>query len=572
LARANIKQFFFLFFSAMSDTVSTGHLPIRIFQYSTIGLAIAGVALLIAAAQRVGIPQVENIADIGITMNMAYIRVAGEVVSNPRYDPETQYLSFTIADESGEMVVTSYKTETETLIAQGKMPQLGDQVVLEGNVRLREESASLSLQSAEHSVITHQPSTPSQIAAIGTQSEGQRFEVTGVIRQVRTPYSGLNIYSVRDATGEIEVAVSDDLKNLTTSMPILAAGDSVRLSGLVTLYRNSPQLTVTDGNAIAVLDETIALAPEYHTGNVSPDLDGQLVQIQGILAEPEAFSAGQKVLVDDGTGAVVVLLWQNVVDELGGLQAGSTVQVVGEVSVYKGQVEVIPSSSADIRTSGITLANQPVLTPLPNVNNSATLAAPPTEITLATAATLMGQVVTVTGDVTKSESYAGGFKLTLQDDSGALVLLLPADLYRTLADLPNLRIGARIQASGEIGEYQGEAQLQPSNADEIRLLQPAPADVASPFPIGDIQLEDIHAVLTIVGEITDISEFSAGHRLTVRDASGEIQVVLWNNVWEFVPNADSLVVGGIVRVTGVIGEFRGNMQIVPQLGFDVAQE
>jgi DNA/RNA endonuclease YhcR with UshA esterase domain len=555
----------------MSDSISTGHLPIRVFQYSTIGLAIAGVALLIAAAQRVGVPQVENIAAIGITMNMAYVRVAGEVVSNPRYDPETQYLSFTIADESGEMLVTSYKTETETLIAQGKMPQWGDQVVLEGNVRLREESASLSLQSAEHSIVTHQPSTPSQIAAIGTQSEGQRIEITGVVRQVRTPYSGLNIYTVRDATGEIEVAISDDLKSLTDTLPILAAGDSVRLSGLVTVYRNSPQLTVTDGKAIVALDESIALAPQYNTGSVSPDLEGQLVQISGILAEPEAFSAGQKVLIDDGSGAVLVLLWQNVVDELGGLQAGATVQVVGEVSVYKGQVEIIPSSSADVRTSGIALANQPS-TPPANASISTATPSTPAEINLVTAATRKGQMVTVNGDVTKSESYAGGFKLTLQDESGTLVLLLPTELYRTLNDLANLRTGASVQATGEIGEYQGIAQLQPSTADEILLLKPAPAVSDSPFPIGDIQLEDINAVLTISGEITEISEFSAGHRLTVRDASGEIQVVIWNNVWEFVPNADKLVVGSTVRVTGLVGEFRGNMQIVPQLGFDVAQE
>jgi len=72
------------------------------------------------------------------------------------------------------------------------------------------------------------------------------------------------------------------------------------------------------------------------------------VTVCGTLGERDPFSAGVKFPFDDGTGRIVLLLWQDVYDAIPGverLDGGAQVEVTGRVDVYRGEIEIIPEAS-----------------------------------------------------------------------------------------------------------------------------------------------------------------------------------------------------------------------------------
>ena len=55
----------------------------------------------------------------------------------------------------------------------------------------------------------------------------------------------------------------------------------------------------------------------------------------------------------------------------------------------------------------------------------------------------------------------------------------------------------------------------------------------------------------------------------VSDGSGELMVLLWDDIYEWIAHAAGLVPGARVRVTGVIQQYRGETELVPRLPHDV---
>lgn len=330
---------------------------LRWFQWGAIVLSLCGVGVLWLAAQRVGVPSVAKLADLGSALNLAYVRVQGRVIALPRYDGANRSLQFTLADESGELAVYAQPAEVAALLARDALPRLGDWVVLEGNVRLRATLPSLTLAASEQLQRTPAPVVAQPIAALlGGAPDLQASQITGLVRAVRSPYAGLQLYTLRDASGEIEVALPDLAVLLGGVSPSLNVGDVVQVSGVLTFYRDQPQLTVTDARALVALPpETLSLAPVLSTGAVAAAQVDQLVQLSGTLLAQTPFSAGVKLQLDDGSGAVLVVLWQDIWDEINRVQPlalGDRLQVLGVVSLYRGTVEVLPESAADLHWLG----------------------------------------------------------------------------------------------------------------------------------------------------------------------------------------------------------------------------
>jgi RecJ-like exonuclease len=136
--------------------------------------------------------------------------------------------------------------------------------------------------------------------------------VRGEVRQVYEPYDGLTLITVRDETGSIPVAVSDDLVTLSGITPALSAGQVVEVVAAVSLYGNTPQLAPASATDIVLLDQGVRVAVEKPIGELTTMDVGQLVVVRGIVASVDAFSSGVKYTVDDGSSTIVVLLWQDV--------------------------------------------------------------------------------------------------------------------------------------------------------------------------------------------------------------------------------------------------------------------
>ena len=129
----------------------SGRTPIRRLKVAALILALGGLLLLWLLATQTDVPTVE-IGQANAMMNLAYVRVQGLVTRPPSYDPETDYFSFWLTDDSGELFVAAYRDETQALIHHGRMPALGDRVSVEGTLRVREDFISLTVN-----VPTHRP-------------------------------------------------------------------------------------------------------------------------------------------------------------------------------------------------------------------------------------------------------------------------------------------------------------------------------------------------------------------------------------------------------------------------------
>ncbi len=459
-------------------------LPLGIFKWASLLLAIAGVIALLVSASHTAAPQIA-IGEIGATMNLAYVRVSGTVISSPKYDPDSGYLSFRMDDGTGELTVSSYRAETQALVNSNSVPALGDRIALEGTLRLREDSSALTLVAPERLTIERPAPVERAIGSLSIDDDGLAVLIRGQVRDVREPYPGLTLYTLGDASGEMDAALYRDTISLWGEPASVAAGDSIQVNGVITLYRDTPQLIITTPSNIQLLAALQASNFPF-APTTSPT--------------PAALAA---------------------------------------------------APTPDLR---------PTLVPLPPCADATC-----TPVANAT----VGQSITAEGQIVLAESYAGGFRFGLRDSTGTITLLLPESIYKTIPALDTLRPGAVVRAAGRVAVYQGDMQLEPASAANVSILVPGQPSDELPIAIGQIALGDVNDTLTVEGNITAAETFSQGLRVTVTDDTGSITLLLWQNVLNYVPASNQLQPGPRVRVTGLIQEYKGALEIVPQIGFDV---
>ncbi|MBC8445853.1 MAG: hypothetical protein H8D74_01500, partial [Chloroflexi bacterium] len=164
----------------------TRRITVRIVKIAAIALATVGLAALWFAATRAEVPLI-HIGQAGATMNMAYVRLEGHCTRAPSYDPESEYLSFWIEDDTGEIRVSAYRAETRQIIEQGRVPALGDLVEVAGTLRVREDFLALTVNVPEQLEITRAEPVDRAIGTIVPEDQYLRVRVRGQVRQVYEP-------------------------------------------------------------------------------------------------------------------------------------------------------------------------------------------------------------------------------------------------------------------------------------------------------------------------------------------------------------------------------------------------
>ncbi len=666
-------------------------ISMRVFRYGSLAVACIGLAVMWFFSLRSPIPTLK-IGQAQATMNFAYVRISGRVARPSSYDAEGGYLGFWIQDDTGEMMVSSYRSTTQALLAAGKLPDVGDQVTLEGTLRIRDEMPSLTLASAETVHITHPQASPYQIGDITAYDALTAVTVRGQVRAIKTPYEGLTLLTLRDETGAIDVAVSETASGVsgTGAAGNVQPGDSVEVSGAVTLYKDTPQIALTSSGKLIKLDEKIEIAPLARVADLSAEQVGRFARVEGEVVQLKPFSAGVKLEVDDGTGRVTLLLWSDVytvlpekekivegaivsaqgeisqyrgemelvtespsdvallakstagqaaqksigqittadqgqtvavsgvileskrlstgtrfvvADETGqiillmwddvlsqtpdrdNLAVGAQVAAQGKVDVYKDELELVPRQGTDvIVTSRAALMPTPTFPPLPQATATPqatptaaapTATPPPTALPLPAAVNIntitrdaLGQSVTIKGQVVDVTSSSAGYTFWLNDGTGRIDLFTTSGVYGHIAGRSGLRLGAQVLATGEVKEYKGALEVAPSLGENVIVLA-AGGGPAALRTIASLSEGDKDQFVTVQGSILSKETLSGGVRLRLHDDSGDIDVILWDNVMAYAPGSDKLIEGAALVVTGKVGSYRGALQIVPQLGYDV---
>jgi DNA/RNA endonuclease YhcR with UshA esterase domain len=213
----------------------------------------------------------------------------------------------------------------------------------------------------------------------------------------------------------------------------------------------------------------------------------------------------------------------------------------------------------------------PAPTPVPQASPTPNQTEEAQEITPIGAldAAMIGQEVTVEGNVVSTESFSGGFKFTLDDGSGQTVLLMWHNVYDDCWDAPGINLGARVRATGEVTEYEGELQVQPAWGSAVQAVEPATA-WGSLRQVGSLSGADEGQRVTIEGQVVRVEGLSSAVKVFVSDGTGEVNVFIWRNVLDRIDsNAGLGTPGSRVRVTGSVAIYRSNLEVVPTLPSDV---
>ena len=462
----------------------TPRLSIRLLKFSSLLLSVVGLGILLFVARRQDVPRF-SVNELGPTMNYAYIQLEGIIDRQPSFDPDEETLGFWLDDGTGQIYVGVYGQPAGQLVENRAVPRLGDRIQVAGTLRITADFGSLTLHDPENLVITRSEPKNTEIGALRPDWIHLPVRVMGVVRSVQQPYSTLTIINLRDTSGAVDVTIPQEIIALSGKLPpsALEVGASVQVEGVVTLYDGQAQISLTDSGNLKLLPVHVEFASTKTVGEIQLDDLGQFVRLSGAVTAMESFSAGVKLKCDDNTGAITILLWQDLADLLlqhSSLEVGTQISVVGEVSEFRGELEIIPQFETDVMPHGRVEASAttiPTQTP-----SSVTPAEPqlpstpsPTPINITPIGEIdpgdVGKIFTLQAGVVSVSSFSAGFRFVLDDESGQIELVLWNDAYASLANRQELLPGAILRVVGEIGSYQDTLQIEPFPAD-LEILRP----------------------------------------------------------------------------------------------------
>lgn len=429
-------------------TAILGRTHVAVVKIFAIGMATIGLLALLWIAQHKEIPSVA-IAEIQSLMNLALVKIEGQITRNVSYDPDTQYFGFWVNDGTGEIYISIYQQATQDLLNAGMIPALGDEVSLAGTVRIRADYASLTLHSTELLTIHRPEPAAFKIADITPLDEGRRVTLQGDIISCTSPYSGLTLLSIRDGTGEMTVTIDESILTLTGEVPDPGVGQRIVVTGTVTLYQGSPQLALGDSTELTQSPASIPAVTVHPINRITVADLGSQVLVQGRVVAMEGINGGMKAILDDGTAQIVIVLWSQIYSALAqprALDVGASVSILGKVSAYEGELEIIPQLASDI-----TLVNPAADIPWVSLDSLATSHA--------------GQLVRVRGMLGEPEGFSAGIKIPLLDGTGRVIVLFWSNIYQELKPRPVKDM--LVEITGVVNVYNERLEIIPRSALDV---------------------------------------------------------------------------------------------------------
>ncbi|MGO9528996.1 MAG: OB-fold nucleic acid binding domain-containing protein [Verrucomicrobiia bacterium] len=200
---------------------------------------------------------------------------------------------------------------------------------------------------------------------------------------------------------------------------------------------------------------------------------------------------------------------------------------------------------------------------------------------------LTNQAITVQAVVSAIQEPSGGrapYIVSLTESNTTVPLVYWSDMQPQLA--AKVKVGNVIRAKVNVKLYRNHPELQISGPDAIDLVSaapaaastnapteatasPAPSAAATPPPaavhtvIGKIKEDWVGRTVVISGTISGTDNGDKSRRLSIQDATGEIQVVLGESELTGL-RVDQLVPGRVVTITGPVKLLDRKPAVVPE--------
>jgi DNA/RNA endonuclease YhcR with UshA esterase domain len=172
------------------------------------------------------------------------------------------------------------------------------------------------------------------------------------------------------------------------------------------------------------------------------------------------------------------------------------------------------------------------------------------------------------------------YSLYIQDNTGTRRVVIWQNIWNAMPDPRIFQSGMIIDVYAKVGEFRGQRQLEVNDHRWIRLApgvrQSLPnsafregasesaGERVVQTSIGAVNMTAIGKKVRIRGTVTEFTPSPAPRvpeRMVLKDHTGEIEVVYWSDVIEKLPASRKAVIGQPYEATGVIGEWRGKLQL-----------
>ena len=573
---------------------------VRTFGIIAIIVAVAGVAVLLFFASRAPVPAVK-VSDIESTSNYAYVQLTGVVSRGPNYNPDAQSITFWVRDDTGEIMISAFRDQTQGLITADRVPTSGDAITLQGTLRVRDGTPSLTINSADAVQLTRATATAADrpIGSITLDDDLKGVRIVGLVRKINEPYTGLRLITLRDATGAIDVALPTDFEAAFGATPPITIGQSIQVVGTVTRFNDVPQIAVRRGADITPLKEAVEVAKFVPLAEISETNVGQWARTQGEIVTVSPGEKNTKLTLSDNGKRVTVLIWPDAWAALpqADLQPDAKLIVQGEVNLFNGDLEIVPELPSDVEV----------------LARATAAVAQPKSIGVITADDVQSLVVTQ-GTIEKATPFSLGTRYDFSDPSGTIILLV----WNTNIDpqkQPDIfTVGATLLITGTIDQFNQQLEIVPRSLDDVTVIAavaatpkpnttPTPASTATPpatseatstpgptktpaatkpstpteapvvsgnvVSISSLNKDSVGQTVVVHGKVVDTSSFSAGFKFLLDDGTGRMQLTLFGDTYKFVPNRAGLNLGADVQVAAKVAEFQGVRELQPDSGRDV---
>lgn len=454
-------------------------------RWAAVLLATLGLFLLYLMAKHREIPVVQ-LGDIKPTMNFGQIRVDGVVESDARTFRTGGGMGFNFSDGTGTIMVFISQKQAKDMVERNLVPKAGDKVNFAGGLNIADDKTSMRLLSVDDFQLTRAPAATVRLADITTEMKGSSVTISGKVMDLfpppadsKRPYA----LKVKDESGEQTINFWQTEYDQIANKDVLV-GSYVRARVSVAAYQDKLQLKLPAGQDLEILDGPPA-AIEYSTpaqkaaaadrkeaapaprdfsrgrsapstslsvGEVTSAQAGQTIRVRGRVASVSDPKEGTKqpyaVVLRDGDASLRATYWSNVNDVIQVKPTpGALFEMEGVVEVYRDKPQLKVSSGYKVKLVDDTPASAPAVDVSQAVAVSSITAAD------------IGQSRVVKGVLGAPRALRGGVAYALTDDTGTIDLVLwesiiPVDVLGALDE------GAKIAATGVVGEYEGKLQIK----------------------------------------------------------------------------------------------------------------
>lgn len=263
---------------------------------------------------------------------------------------------------------------------------------------------------------------------------------------------GMLKMKVNDGSSTVSVLGFGVLPKLKALGNLPRVGDRIELVGQVqisdqygtSLFLNLPtRLKVLEAPRVG----------ETKIGKLNQSWANSRVRVKGNVKMPARF--GKATITDGAKDLVIALDPANLGEDIPELKVGDGVEVTGVLTSRKGRFTLTPGSVEDIKmVTGMVMKIAKKQISAISLKDQ-------------------GDVVEIEGRTVKFFPFKnGGGSLTVSDGTGKIGVPIFSSVFEQIAGADRLRLaGTRVKIRGTVGEYRGQAQVQPGVADNITIIK-----------------------------------------------------------------------------------------------------